>query len=341
MNEIKYLVRKNILSLTPYSSARDEFSGNDAVFLDANENPYGSLNRYPDPLQRSLKKEISMLKGIAAENIFLGNGSDEAIDILFRVFCVPGKDQALTFSPGYGMYGACASVNDVELINVPLNENFDIPGDFDIEATGNVSLKMIIICTPNNPTGNTLSEERIISLIEKFRGIVIVDEAYIDFSGRQSFLSLLSRYPNLVVLQTFSKAWGLAAARVGMAFAGKDIIDLMNKIKHPYNISTVNQQAALNALTDKERAQNIISELTAGRKELASKLAGIRCVRRVFPSEANFILVEVTDADSVYKTLAGQKIIVRNRNSAVRNCLRITVGTPEENARVIEALRKI
>lgn len=341
MNEIKYLVRKNILSLTPYSSARDEFSGNDAVFLDANENPYGTLNRYPDPLQRSLKKEISMLKGIAAENIFLGNGSDEAIDILFRVFCVPGKDQALTFSPGYGMYGACASVNDVELINVPLNENFDIPGDFDIEATGNVSLKMIIICTPNNPTGNTLSEERIISLIEKFRGIVIVDEAYIDFSGRQSFLSLLSRYPNLVVLQTFSKAWGLAAARVGMAFAGKDIIDLMNKIKHPYNISTVNQQAALNALTDKERAQNIISELTAGRKELASKLAGIRCVRRVFPSEANFILVEVTDADSVYKTLAGQKIIVRNRNSAVRNCLRITVGTPEENARVIEALRKI
>ena len=341
MNEIKYLVRKNILSLTPYSSARDEFSGNDAVFLDANENPYGSLNRYPDPLQRSLKKEISMLKGVAAENIFLGNGSDEAIDILFRVFCVPGKDQALTFSPGYGMYGACASVNDVELITVPLNEDFDIPGGFDFEASGNVSLKMIIICTPNNPTGNTLSEGRIISIIEKFRGIVIVDEAYIDFSGRQSFLSLLSRYPNLVVLQTFSRAWGLAAARVGMAFAGKEIIDLMNKIKHPYNISTVNQQAALNALMDKERAQNIISELTARREEMASKLAGIRCVRKVFPSEANFILVEVTDADSVYKILAAQKIIVRNRNSAVRNCLRITVGTPEENERVIEALRKI
>jgi len=341
MNDIKYLVRKNILSMIPYSSARDEFTGDDAVFLDANENPYGTLNRYPDPQQKILKKEISNLKGIAESNIFLGNGSDEAIDILFRVFCIPGKDQALTFSPGYGMYRACASVNDVEMITVPLDDNFNIPEGFDFEVTGNVSLKIIIICSPNNPTGNTFPEDRIISIIEKFRGIVIVDEAYNDFSAKQSFLSVLRRYPNLVVLQTFSKAWGLAAARIGMAFAGEEIISLMNKIKQPYNISTINQQAALNALKDKERVHQIISELTEGREELASKLAGVKCVRKVFPSEANFILAEVTDADSVYERLTDKKIIVRNRNAAVKNCLRITVGTPDENKRLIEELQKI
>jgi len=341
MSDIKYLVRKNILSLVPYSSARDEFNGEEAIFLDANENPYGNLNRYPDPLQKALKKEISKLKGVPAKNIFLGNGSDEAIDLLYRIFCVPGKDQALTFSPTYGMYGVSSAINDVGMITVPLDYNFDIPVGFDFEVTGNISLKMILLCSPNNPTGNALSEGRIINILEKFKGVVIVDEAYTDFSCRQSFLALLDKYPNLVVLQTFSKAWGLAAARVGMAFAGEDIISLMNKIKYPYNISAINQQAALNALKESEAVNDIITSLKVMRDDMAARLKDVKCVKKVYPSEANFLLVKVTDATSIYEKLVTQKIIVRNRNSVVRDCLRITIGTAMENDMVIGALQKL
>ncbi|HNX67710.1 MAG TPA: histidinol-phosphate transaminase [Bacteroidales bacterium] len=341
MSDIKYLVRKNILSLVPYSSARDEFNGEDAIFLDANENPYGNLNRYPDPLQKALKKEIAVLKGVPEKNIFLGNGSDEAIDLLYRIFCVPGKDQALTFAPTYGMYSVSSAINDVGMITVPLDDNFDIPEDFDFEVTGNISLKIILLCSPNNPTGNTLSEERIIPILEKFKGIVVIDEAYTDFSCRQSFLSLLYKYPNLVVLQTFSKAWGLAAARVGMAFAGEDIISLMNKIKYPYNISAINQQAALNALKESDSVYQIITSLKVMREDMVARLKELKCVRKVYPSDANFLLVKVSDANSIYNKLVKQKIIVRNRNSVVRDCLRITIGTARENDMVIEALQKL
>jgi histidinol-phosphate aminotransferase len=341
MNDIKYLVRKNILSLVPYSSARDEFNGENAIFLDANENPFGRLNRYPDPLQKALKKEISAIKKVDEKNIFLGNGSDEAIDLLFRIFCRPGEDQALTFSPTYGMYNVSSSINDIEMITVPLDENFDIPEDFDFEVTGNFSLKMILICSPNNPTGNIFSKERIISILDKFKGIVVIDEAYIDFSRQSSFISWLDKYPNLVVLQTFSKAWGLAAARVGMAFAGADIISLMNKIKYPYNISTINQQAALNALKEKEAVNDIITSLVVMRDDMKTRLNDVKCVKKVFPSEANFLLVKVTDANKIYEKLVARKIIVRNRNSVVRDCLRITIGTAEENTKIIEELQKL
>jgi len=341
MSDIKYLVRKNILSLVPYSSARNEFNGEDAIFLDANENPYGNLNRYPDPLQKALKKEISALKGVAAKNVFLGNGSDEAIDLLYRIFCVPGKDQALTFSPTYGMYSVSSAINDVGMITVPLDDNFDIPAGFDFEVTGNISLKMILLCSPNNPTGNTLSQGRIIDILEKFKGIVVIDEAYSDFSCRQSFIALLDKYPNLVVLQTFSKAWGLAAARIGMAFAGEDIISLMNKIKYPYNISAINQQAAMNALKESEAVNDIVTSLKVMREDMAARLKDVKCVKKVYPSEANFLLVQVTDANETYENLVRQKIIVRNRNSVVRDCLRITVGTASENDMVIDALQKL
>jgi histidinol-phosphate aminotransferase len=340
MNDIKYLVRKNILSLVPYSCARDEFSGEDVILLDANENPFGNLNRYPDPLHKALKKEISLLKGVAEENIFLGNGSDEAIDLLYRIFCIPGKDQVLSFTPTYGMYNVSSAINDIEMITVPLDENFDIPEDFDFEVTGNFSLKMILLCSPNNPTGNTLSKEKIITILEKFKGIVVIDEAYIDFSCEPSFISMLEKYPNLVVMQTFSKAWGLAAARVGMAFAGQEIISLMNKIKYPYNISTINQQAVLNVLKEKEAVSDIITCLKVMRDDMISRLNEVKCVKKVYPSEANFLLVNVTDANRIYEQLAAQKIIVRNRSSVVRDSLRITIGTAEENNLVIEALQK-
>jgi histidinol-phosphate aminotransferase len=341
MNDIKYLVRKNILSLVPYSSARDEFNGRDAIFLDANENPYGMLNRYPDPLQKDLKKEISKLKEVPEENIFLGNGSDEAIDLLYRVFCSPGRDQVLTFSPTYGMYGVSSAINDVEMITIPLDDIFDIPEKFDFEITGNISLKMIILCSPNNPTGNTLTKGKIISILEKFSGIVVIDEAYIDFSSQLSFIKLLDKYPNLVVLQTFSKAWGLAAARVGMAFASGEIISFMNKVKYPYNISAINQLAALNALKEKEKVRDIIAGLIAQRDELTCKLKNIKYVKRIFSSEANFLLVKVIDVNRIYEELVRRRIIVRNRSSVVRDCLRITIGTKEENEKLIEALQNI
>ena len=337
--EINKLVRKNILSLKPYSSARDEFSGKDGVFLDANENPFGDLNRYPDPHQKELKQKLSFVKQVPVSTIFVGNGSDEVIDLTFRIFCNPGKDKALTFTPTYGMYEVSAEINDVELIKVPLKSDFQIDFDALENHLNDENLKLIFICSPNNPTGNSI--ENIEKILHKFKGIVIVDEAYIDFSKADSFLTKINQYPNLIVMQTFSKAWGLAAARVGMAYSNDLIISLFNKIKPPYNVSGPNQKAALNALDDNvefEKRKTIILEQ---RTWLQNQLNGLGVVNKIYPSDANFLLVEMTDANKIYDELVRQKVITRNRNSVVKNCIRITVGSPEENELLIKALRRV
>ena len=337
--DINKLVRKNILSLKPYSSARDEFSGTDGVFLDANENPFGELNRYPDPHQKELKKKLSEIKSVPVSNIFVGNGSDEVIDLTFRIFCNPGKDKALTFTPTYGMYEVSAEINDVELIKLPLTSSFQIDFDALEIYLEDETLKLIFICSPNNPSANSL--ENIEKVLQKFNGIVIVDEAYIDFSKANSFLTKIDKYPNLIIMQTFSKAWGLAAARVGMAYSNDLIISLYNKVKPPYNVSGPNQKAALKALEDvagfKERKSIILEQRTW----LQNQLAGLNVVIKLYPSDANFLLVEVTDANRIYKELVNQKVITRNRHSVVQNCIRITVGSPEENQILVDALKKI
>ena len=337
--EINNLVRKNILSLKPYSSARDEFSGTDGVFLDANENPFGELNRYPDPHQKELKKKLSEIKSFPAENIFVGNGSDEVIELTFRIFCNPGKDKALIFTPTYGMYEVSAEINDVELIKVPLTDSFQIDFKTLENYLDDVNLKLIFICSPNNPTANSL--ENIEKVLQRFKGIVIVDEAYIDFSMANSFLTKIDQYPNLIVMQTFSKAWGLAAARVGMAYSNDLIISLYNKVKPPYNVSGPNQKAALMALQDKAGFEKRKSIILEQRTWLQNQLDGLAIVIKLYPSDANFLLVEMTDANKIYNELVNQKVITRNRHSIVKNCIRITVGSPEENQILVDALKKI
>jgi len=338
-NELNNLVRKNILSLKPYSSARDEFSGTDGVFLDANENPFGQLNRYPDPHQKELKAKLSEIKSVPVESIFIGNGSDEVIDLAFRIFCNPGKDKALTFFPTYGMYEVSAEINEVELIKVPLTAEFQIDFDELGKYLDDTNLKLIFICSPNNPTANSL--ENIEKVLQKFNGIVIVDEAYIDFSKASSFLTKIEQFPNLIVMQTFSKAWGLAAARVGMAYSNELIVSLFNKVKPPYNVSNPNQQAALKALDDKAGFELRKSIIMEQRSWLQYQLTGLAVVIKVFPSDANFLLVEMTDADRVYVELINQKVVTRNRHRLVNNCLRITVGSPEENQTMIDALKRL
>lgn len=332
------IARKNILALKPYSSARDEYSGSDGIFLDANENPYGTLNRYPDPHQQKLKAVISKQKGISPENIFLGNGSDEIIDLLIRIFCEPGKDKILTLTPTYGMYAVSAAVNDVTLIEIPLDKQFQPDISRIDPVLEDANCKLIFLCSPNNPTGNCLDPESIRSLLTRFKGIVVIDEAYIDFTTQPSWSKQLTTYPNLVVMQTFSKAWGLASARVGMGFASATIIELLNKVKPPYNISGPNQEAVLHAL-DKGR-QNL-ADILAERTVLQNALGEIAAVKKIYPTEANFILFEVEDATDTYEKLILQKIITRNRNSVVRNCIRVTVGTAEENKSFITALKTI
>lgn len=335
------LVRPNIRAMKPYSSARDEYQGSSGIFLDANENPFGKLNRYPDPYQRELKKKVSEIKGIPAENIFLGNGSDEIIDLSFRIFCTPGTDKALTFSPTYGMYEVSAEANDVKMIRLPLDNEFQIVFSNLQPYLSDNNLKIIFICTPNNPTGNSFNRKTIERIIEEFRGIVIIDEAYGDFSDEPSFRKDIFRYPNLVVLQTFSKAYGMAAVRVGMAFAGEGILKYYNKLKPPYNISSVNQAAVIKSLGKKEKFNNEVTGIRAERERLRRALEANPLVISIFPSDSNFLLVKVKDPDLIYKTLVERNIIVRNRNSVVSGCLRITVGTPTENTRLINALKKI
>jgi len=341
MTDINRLVRENVRKLIPYSCARDEFKGKEGIFLDANENPYGKLNRYPDPYQKELKARISEIKGIPEENIFLGNGSDEIIDLCFRIFCNPGKDRALTFHPTYGMYEVSASINDIELIKVPLTDDFRIDMVKTLPFLDDETLKLIFICSPNNPTGNSMNPEAVHGILEKFRGIVVIDEAYIDFSDQPSYKTLTSVHQNLIVMQTFSKAMGLAAARVGMAFAQTGIIEYFNKMKPPYNISDINQKAAIRSLRDIDSAKRRIIRIVAERNRLEKALVMTGLVEKVYPSDSNFILVRVRDADLVYSKLLESGIIVRNRNRIIQGCIRITAGTPAENNRLIEAIKRL
>ena len=339
--DIQKLIRKNILSLKPYSSARDEFEGENGIFLDANENPFGELNRYPDPYQLKIKQKLSELNQISTENIFLGNGSDEVIDLAFRIFCEPKKDKVLTFSPTYGMYEVSANINDVELINLELNKDFQIDLENLKPYLNDENLKIIFICSPNNPTGNSIKNIKYI--LENFNGIVFIDEAYIDFSPEESFRNQIKNYPNLIVSQTFSKAWGMASVRVGIAYASEEIIKFYNKVKPPYNISQLNQDAILNTLNDEKinQVSENIKIILEEKKSLIQNLKKLNLVKTIFPSDANFILIAVDNADSVYQELVNQNVIIRNRNSVIKNCLRITVGSPQENQKLIETLQNI
>ncbi len=341
---LQQLVRKNVWNLKPYSSARDEFKGEASVFLDANENPYNSpYNRYPDPLQWKLKGKISSFKGIAKEKILLGGaGSDEAIDIIMRTFCEPGIDNMITLDPTYGMYKVAANTNNVEIREVLLDENYDFKARDVLQKADN-NTKVIFLCSPNNPSGNSLNRTEMIETIEQFPGIVVVDEAYIDFSNQTSFLKNLDQYPNLIVLQTFSKAWGSAGVRLGMAFASEEIIKLFNKVKYPYNVNQLTQEYAFQLLEQQGQIREWIDILLKERGRLAKELETLPFVEKVYPSDANFLLVKMKDANATYQYLVNHGVIVRNRHSIslCRNCLRITVGTNEENQELIATLKML
>ena len=341
MFEINKLVRKNVKRLIPYSCARDDYKGSSGVFLDANENPFGNLNRYPDPYHQRLKTAICRLKGVVEESVFLGNGSDEIIDLCLRVFCNPGVDKVITFPPTYGMYEVSASVNDVAVVKVPLNNDFQINISSIEPMFKDENLKLIFICSPNNPTGNCMNHGDIEHILQNFKGIVLLDEAYSDFSKEPSFIDKIDSYPNLIVMQTFSKALGLAAVRIGIAFSNPEVIKYLNRIKPPYNISTLNQEAALNKLTYGELIRDQVCEIKKERERLSTGLAKLDIVYRVFPSDANFLLINVKNANYIYNYLVNNAIIVRNRSSLIDNCLRITIGTRDENDTLLKALKKI
>lgn len=337
--QITDLIRPNILSLQPYSTARDEYDGDLGIFLDANESPFDNgYNRYPDPRQKRLKSLISPIKGVEKEYIFIGNGSDEAIDLLFRIFCQPGISNAISIAPSYGMYEVAAATNDVEMRKVLLNDDFSLPVERLLEAA-DADSRLLFICSPNNPTGNAFAREDIERVVRSFPGIVIVDEAYIDFSDVPGMLPILSGCPNLVVLQTLSKAWGMAGLRCGLAFASPEIIGYMNRVKYPYNINVATSSIAERLLT--EPVPSHIMKIKEERNKIAETLESFPFVRRVYPSDANFLLVKVGDADALYHHLIANGIIVRNRDRVAlcKGCLRITVGTSEENQRLIEALK--
>ncbi|MDX2283773.1 MAG: histidinol-phosphate transaminase [Bacteroidia bacterium] len=343
--DIQSLVRPHLLKLKPYSSARDEFTGEAEVFLDANENAFGSAadgayNRYPDPLQQAVKAELAALKGLRPEQIFLGNGSDEAIDLLYRCFCEPGRDHALLMPPTYGMYQVSADVNRTDVVQVPLTPDFQIDAE-EVVAALRPGTKLVFICSPNNPSGNCMDERGIELVLRHAPGLVVVDEAYIDFAPERSLVPFLSRWPNLVILQTFSKAWGMAGLRLGMAFAHPDLIAMLNKIKPPYNVNLLTQQLALDALRHPERRAQMVADLLEQRTQLREMLAALPRVQHIYPSDANFLLVRVDDANGLYQELIRKGIIVRNRSSVLHcgNCLRITVGTPEENAALAAAIK--
>jgi histidinol-phosphate aminotransferase len=339
--DILNLVRKNILELDPYSSARDDFSGTASVFLDANENPYNTpLNRYPDPSQLELKRAIAAIRGQAVENLFLGNGSDEGIDLLFRVLCEPGRDNVITVDPTYGMYGVCAKINDVERRSVLLSDDFSLNADRVLEAV-DPHTKMIFLCSPNNPTANSMEKDSILKIIDDVDCMVVVDEAYIDFSSSEGVLSLLSEKRNLVVLQTLSKAWGLAGIRLGMLFAHPVLVHLLSGVKYPYNINALTLKEALAALSKPGQAENWIRKILEERELMAVQLKSLELILELKPSDANFLLVKVEDPGALYKFLMNKGIIVRDRSSVplCEGCLRITVGSPEENRKLIDTLR--
>ena len=341
MFDLKKIVRPNILSLKPYSSARDEFSGDEGVFLDANENPFGTLNRYPDPYQKELKEKPSGYKQLPIENIFIGNGSDEIMDLIVRVFCNPGIDEALTFTPTFGMYQVVADINNVELKKIPLNKDFQINTNNLKTYLSNDNLKLIFICSPNNPTGNCFNEKDVEFILKNFNGITVIDEAYIDFSTTDSWLNTLKNYPNLIVTQTFSKAWALASARVGIAYASAEIVEYLSNVKMPYNISKLNQEAAIDALDNESEFKKNIEIILKEKELLIQKLNQLHIVKKIYPSSANFLLVEFDDANKIYNDLVAQKIITRNRHKLVNNAIRITVGTPTENQQLMKALKNI
>jgi histidinol-phosphate aminotransferase len=342
MDEIASLLRKNIRSLTPYSSARDEYKGGEAVFLDANENPFNNpINRYPDPQQTELKNRISEIKGVRPENIFLGNGSDEAIDLLIRAFCEPGEDNILAIKPTYGMYKVCADINGVEYRESLLNEHYQVNVQH-LMGMADARSKLMFLCSPNNPTSNSLDAADILELTGQFKGLVILDEAYIDFSTHPSMSAQLEKYPNLVILQTFSKAWGMAGIRLGMAFAGGDIIGVLNRIKYPYNINILTQRVALEQLVTTGNKDKWINQILDERGLLTRQLAGFSIVKNILPSDANFLMVKFDEPEKVFDFLIEKKIIVRNRSkvSLCEGYLRITVGTAGENRNLIDALHE-
>ncbi len=341
------LVRENIKKLTPYSTARHEFSGEASIYLDANENAFGSplpdrFNRYPDPLQHAVKERLSAIKGVPPQHIFLGNGSDEAIDLLYRIFCEPGRDNAIIFPPTYGMFEVCAEINDVKLKKLNLTDSFQIDME-GLEKTIDPFTKLIFICSPNNPTGNSFNRADVELILNNFSGIVVIDEAYINYARQRSFISELTEYPNLVVMQTLSKAWGLAGLRLGMVFASEPVIELFNKVKYPYNINTATQWLVLDALENIKWVNENIAVTVNEREMMKDELNILPGVQAVYPSDANFLLVKINDAGKVYDHLCRAGIIVRDRSRVIlcEECLRITIGTPEENAELLKELKKL
>lgn len=349
MFDLNKILRENIKRLIPYSSARDEFQGEASVFLDANENSFGSplplelgqFNRYPDPFQLKLKEKISKIKGVPVKSIFLGNGSDEAIDILYRTFCNPGKDNVILVTPTYGMYEVSANINDVEVRQVSLTSEFQLNAGGILESVDE-NTKLVFLCSPNNPTGNSLDRGDIEFVLNNFEGIVVVDEAYINFSKQKSFIAELIEYPNLVVMQTLSKAWGMAGLRIGMAFASENIISVFNKIKPPYNINEASQQLAIKALDNIEQINNWIKIIVNEKEKLMKSLANFPFVIKLFPSDSNFILARTSEPKKIYAYLVTKGIIVRDRSNVAlcEGCLRITVGTKEENQKLIDVLNQ-
>jgi len=345
MMEIKDLIRENIKSLEAYSSARDEFKAmsSEFVFIDANENPFDTgLNRYPDPQQNLVKEALSKLKGISKEQILLGNGSDEVLDLIFRVFCEPREDNVIVLPPTYGMYEVLANTNAIELVKIPLVENFQ-PNVKEIVKVQDAKTKVLFLCSPNNPTANSFDASSIETLIKEFNGIVVIDEAYIDFSIEDSWLGRLDEFPNLIVTQTLSKAYGLAAIRLGICYASKEIISILNKIKPPYNVNQLTQDVALQSLLNQEKVKNNITAIISERNQLIRDLQNVEIVEKVYSSDANFLLVQVDDANLRYKQLVKLGIIVRNRTTQILcdNCLRFTVGTADENKKLINTLKLV
>lgn len=335
------IARPNIVRMTPYSSARDEYTGIASIYLDANENPFNyPYNRYPDPHQRELKKTIADIFSTPVHNIFLGNGSDEAIDLLFRVFCEPARDNAIAISPSYGMYEVCASMNDVEIRKVLLKPDFSLDAE-DILKTADLNTKLVFLCSPNNPTGNLLDSIEIKKLLQSFGGLVILDEAYIDFARSEGMLPRLADYPNLVVLRTFSKAWGLAGIRLGMAFASEQIIRLMTKVKYPYNLNILTQEFALKSIVNKDQRDKWVETIINERESMKMKLGKLEFVQRIYPSDANFLLVKVNEPQSLYLFLKDKGIIVRDRSRVVlcEDSLRITIGTNDENRSLLNEMK--
>jgi len=342
MKQIKNLLRENIKTLVKYSSAREEYSDNAAVFLDANENPFNNgLNRYPDPLQRELKKQIGRIKGIPPKNILLGNGSDEVLDIVIRAFCEPGKDNIIITPPTYGMYKVFADINNVEVRKAFLKKDFNLNVE-KIEKLKDENTKLIILCSPNNPTGNSFNKKDIEYLLKKLNCAVLIDEAYIDFSDEESRIKVLGEYPNLIVSQTLSKAWGLAAVRLGICFASAYLISVFNKIKAPYNVNILSQQKAMDMLSNIEMFNNNLIKIKREKIKLKEKLITLPFVEKVFPSDANFLLIKVTNAEKIYEYLINNGIVVRDRSKmyGCKNCLRISIGTLEENKKLISTMKK-